>query len=273
MAITVEEKAHGISLAEGETSTRDIPYIIRGASTEEQARAAFVAQVPRERYNYLLHSVDLDEIAPDIYEATAHYEPYEQTKLPQPQTGDSLFSFSTSGSTQHITQAYNTTAYAAPGAGNPPDYKGAIGVTGSGEDQKVEGVDVPVPSLKFTETYYPPAAMVTRSYVRLLATITGMVSLSPFRGFQPGEVLFLGADGNQRNNEDWEIAFQFDASPNVSALRVGDMVVAKKGWDYLWVRYVKKEDAAAKALIESPQFAYVCEVHKYANFGIIGIGT
>ncbi len=87
-----------------------------------------------------------------------------------------------------------------------------------------------------------------------------------------GEVLFLGASGSKRGKEDWEITFKFAASPNITGLTVGPITgIAKRGWDYLWVRYLDDEDSFQ--IIRRPVAAYVERVYEFGNFADIGIGV
>ena len=96
----------------------------------------------------------------------------------------------------------------------------------------------------------------------------------PFRGFAPGEVLFVGAAGSVRGPEDWEITFRFAASPNVANLAVGSIGgITKRGWDYLWIRYADMVDDAARMLVKRPLSVYVEQVYPYTNFGGLGIGA
>jgi len=100
------------------------------------------------------------------------------------------------------------------------------------------------------------------------------VNNAPFKGCAAGECLFLGASGSKRGDGDWEIGFKFAASPNKTNLTVGDITVpAKKGWEYLWVRYEDKEDANAKILVKRPLSAHVEKVYHDGDLSQLGIGT
>lgn len=119
-----------------------------------------------------------------------------------------------------------------------------------------------------------PDFAISRANKAALFYLTGTVNNSPFRGFEPGEVLFLGASGSKRGQDDWEIAYKFAASPNVLGLSVGDIAgIAKRGWDYLWIRYADIEDTAAKMLVKRPLAVYVEQVYPYRDFSGLGIGT
>ena len=175
-----------------------------------------------------------------------------------------------SGGTQHITQSLQTVGSYAPPGKQAPDFKGAIGVT----HDSVEGVDITIPVYNFSETHYIATAAVTGAYKAALFNLTGKVNDGAFRGFAIGEVLFLGASGSKRGEDDWEITFRFAASPNVTGLTIGDITgIDKKGWEYMWVRYADAEDAAAKAIVKKPVAVYVEKVYETGDFAGLGIGT
>ena len=87
-------------------------------------------------------------------------------------------------------------------------------------------------------------------------------------------VLFLGASGSKRGNGDWEITFNFAASPNQTNITVGDITVAQKlGWEYMWVRYADAEDTIAKAIVKKPIAVYIERVYELGDFSNLGIGA
>jgi hypothetical protein len=176
-------------------------------------------------------------------------------------------SFDTTGGTQHITQAESETIF-----GGGPSFGNAISV----DDNGVNGVDIVVPQLQWTETYDVPNSYVTNAYIKGVATQTGRTNSAAFRGFDAGEVLFLGCSGSQEWDDQkgrgpWSLSFRFVASPNVTAQPVGSLSVNKKGHEYLWVRYESATES--NQLIKRPKFAYVNKVYKDGNFSALGIGT
>lgn len=193
-------------------------------------------------------------------------------------------SFDTSGGTQHITQAQ------AIGSGSTLDFEkrfpstatnmsGAIGM----DDNAINGVDIVVPQLSWTETYDVKSAYVTANYIKSVAGLTGTVNNATFRTFAAGEVLFLGCSGQQEWDEQkgdgpWSLSYKFVASPNCGsgqtrpAISIGSITaIEKKGHEYLWVRYEPKVDSAS--LIQSPKAVYVDRVYPETNFAGLGIGT
>ena len=265
MPVTVEEKWDSRETTLGESSSVDLRYLIRGTDDDVLAHQSLLAAAPVLYGGLVRQSSHIERIAEDAWEGSVRYG-----LLEPPETGDSTFSFDTGGGTQHVTQSLATVArYAAPGQ-TAPNFQGAIGVT----PDSVEGVDVTVPVYNVSETHYSATPLVTAAYKATLFYLTGTVNNAPFRGFAAGEVLFLGASGSKRGQDDWEITYRFAASPNVTSLAVGSITgIAKRGWDYLWVRYEDAEDTAAKALVKRPIAAYVEQVYPYGNFAGLSIGV
>jgi hypothetical protein len=187
-------------------------------------------------------------------------------------------SFDTTGGTQHITQACSV------GSGGTLDFEkrfpssatnmsGAIGVDSNG----VNGVDIVVPQLQWQESYDVPNAYVTSAWIRGVSGITGTTNNAAFRGFEAGEVLFVGCSGSQEWDDQkgrgpWSLSFRFVASKNVTGQTIGSITgIEKKGHEYLWVRY---EDAVSSGtLLKQPKAVYVSKVYKDSDFSALGIGT
>lgn len=262
MPVAVYEKWDSRETTISEDATVDLRFLIRGTDDDAEANVALLEAAPVTYGGLVRQSAHTERIAEEAWEGSVRYGVREPLN-----TGDSAFSFDTGGGTQHITQALATVgAYAA--SGPPPNFSGAIGATRDG----VEGVDITVPTYNFTETHYLAATLVTGEYKATLFQLTGTVNDGVFRGFNAGEVLFLGASGAKRGQEDWEITFRFAASPNVTGLSVGDMTeIEKRGWDYLWVRYEDVEDTEARTLVKRPVAVYVEQVYPLGNFEGLGI--
>jgi hypothetical protein len=111
--------------------------------------------------------------------------------------------FEVAGSQTKMTHSLGTrSAFAANGM-NPRNYGGLIGVT----DDGVEGVDIDTAVSTFSETVYFYPWFLTTSYVTFLARAYGCVNSSPFRGFDVGEVRFLGASGSCKNTKGNSLSF------------------------------------------------------------------
>jgi hypothetical protein len=185
-------------------------------------------------------------------------------------------SFDTTGSTQHITQAQDDRRYPLFAVGTlkaAPDQKLAIGVDSNG----VNGVDIITPQLQWQEQYDVPNGYVSSGYVRALAEVTGTTNNASFRGFDVGEVLFVGCSGSQEWDDEkgkgpWSLSYRFVASKNVTGQTIGSISgIEKKGHEYLWVLY--EDSISNSSVIKQPRAVYVSKVYKDSDFSRLGIGT
>lgn len=260
------------------TSTYTRAYKVFGTRDDVELHADINARLSSLGYGWQYPGVtdaqlwveqySVSYLGDDAWQVTVNYE----KKGAEPQQTDPLKrsrSFDTTGGTQHITQADGEQRY----GDNAPDQKKAIGVDDSG----VNGVDIVVPQLQWTETYDVPNAYVTNAYIKGVAEATGKTNNATFRSFAAGEVLFVGCTGSQEWDDQkgrgpWSLSFKFIASPNVTNETVGDITgIDKKGHEYLWVRY--ETAASNNVAIKKPRHVYVNRVYKEGDFSALGIGT
>jgi len=260
---TIRERYDSREATEGvESPSVDLIYTVEGTEDDAEVRTLVETTIPPIYAGLLLQTYHINHEGGGVWEVSVRYGKREPKE-----TGESSFSFDTGGVTAHVTQSLATVARYAP-SGTAPDCQGAIGVT----SDSVEGTDITVPVYNFSETHYLADSAVTGAYKATLFLLTGKVNNAPFKGFAAGEVLFLGASGSKRGAEDWEIAYRFAASPNVTGLSVGPITgISKKGWEYLWVRYADAEDQ--NVLVKQPIAAYVEQVYELGNFASLGIGV
>ncbi|MBQ3807945.1 MAG: hypothetical protein II840_08305 [Kiritimatiellae bacterium] len=260
--------------AKGNVTEIEIPYLVFGVGDESAALAAARPKV-KTVSGMTLESIEVVErINGDTWKVKAVYEEDEDGDSDDDDDDDedtTVFAFDTGGGTKHINQSLKTDGKYPNDA---PDFAGAIEVDNEGN---VNGVDVTMPVLNFTETHTLSGSRVSTSYKKTLASLTGTVNRSGFRGFSAGEVLFLGASGTKRSKKTsapWEITYRFAVSPNRAGFKVGDIQVTRKyGWDYLWVRYADKVAEGGKNVVKKPVGVYVEMVYPEGDFGNLGIGN
>ena len=260
--------------AKGNVVEVEIPYLVFNVADESAALAATRPKV-KAIAGMSLESIEVVErINGTTWKVKAIYEVDEEQPEDDNNNDDedqSMFAFDTGGGTKHLNQSIKTDGKYPKDA---PDFAGAIEVDNEGN---VNGIDVTMPVLNFTETHTLAGSRVSTSYKKTLAGLTGTVNRSGFRGFERGEVLFLGASGTKRSKKSsapWEITFRFAVSPNQAGLQVGDIKIARKyGWDYLWVRYADKVAEGGKNMVKKPVAAYVEQVYPEGDFGRLGIGN
>jgi len=273
MPIACTENIDSRQIAEGRSA--ELLYTITGTADEATAIASLKAAAPTVLHNMYRQPVEvepahIDTANPDncIWTGTASYAPFEHQDPPQ--AGDSTFAFDTAGGIQHITQSIATiNKYTA--SGTAPDFKGAIGVTAD----NVQGVDITVPVYNFVESHTLDPDDVDDAYKGAIFNLTGKVNNAPFRGLAAGECLFLGASGSRRGRgaeDPWEITYRFAGSPNRTNLTVGGIIgIAKKGWEYLWVRYQDAVDDVSNNLVKQPLAVYVEKVYEEGDFSTLRI--
>lgn len=205
-------------------------------------------------------AIEVEQVAMEHWLAKVDYSSKKKD------VGDSTFSFDTTGGSTHITQSRETLRTTA----GAPDFGGAINAA----EDRVDGVDVKIPSFKYSESHVFDAASVTLAYLKTLSQLTGSTNDATFKGWSAGEVLFLGASGTLRLGSDqseWEITYSFDMSENEN-ITVGDLgMILKEGWAYLWINY--KDTENGDAVVKQPRAAYVERVYPESSFASIGIGT
>ena len=260
------------------TSSMTKSYKVFGTADDTVVHAAVNQQISTVGYGWQYPGVSSAQLWAESYsiaflgdnawQVTINYEktgaePQETEPLKRAR------SFDTTGGTQHMTQAYAESRFGT----NAPDQRKAIGVDSNG----VNGVDVVVPQLQWQESYDVPNSYVTSGWIRGVAGVTGTTNKEAFRGFEVGEVLFVGCSGSQEWDDQkgrgpWSLSFRFVASKNVTGEIIGDISgVAKKGHEYLWVRY---EDAVdSNVLLKKPKAVYVNKVYRESSFSALGIGV
>ena len=200
-------------------------------------------------------------------------------------------SFDTTGGTQTVTQsrggAAGESVWGPAGqlqGQNKPSMYGAINV----DDRGVNGVDIVVPQLTWTESYDVPSSYVTSAYIRAVHLLTGTVNFAAFRGFLKNEVLFLGMTGQQewdaqRGDGPFSLSYRFSATPNrgneafgasLPPEAIGDIAAYNKyGHDFLWVKYASQDDQNNNIVIRKPLFVYINKVYPDGDFSKLGIGV
>lgn len=174
------------------------------------------------------------------------------------------------GRQQHVTQSllHLRSAQKTGETRTVPDHKGAIGIS----DQGIEGCDIIVPELRWSETWTWNAAYITWEYIAILYRTVGRVNGRPmpglarpdyngrFRNFDPGEVMFLGCDIDEKGDGQAQAVYHFHAEPNVEGFKINADFepVDKGGHEYLWVEYEREKDANNRVLV--PRAVHVEEV-------------
>ena len=251
-------------------------WIILGTSDMAEAEAALWQNLPQVVGGVMLESVDLEYVPQDCWRATARYSTrageHSGNNQGQQQEPEASWEFSTGGEQQHISESLGCMALGSPsGAGFVPDNGNAI----NANPQGVEGIDVLVPQFKFTLTLYLPAETMTAAYIGRLYALTGTINDKEFTiyvdglpiSFARGELLFLGVSGSKRGANEYELRYEFAASPTRRDYMVGDIrVPLKEGWQYQEVQFEQRQAEQGAPLSWKPVLVRLHDVYEHKDW-------
>lgn len=154
----------------------------------------------------------------------------------------------TTGVTEHITNAREEKVL----FGDANDsFEGAINVQGT----SVQGLDIIVPMLKYSETWIVPSqTAMSDAFVKAVYENTGSTNADQFRAFSPGEALFTGGRGQWNGDQPYAtVTFDFQVRANDNSYYVKGLgTTTKKGWEYPWIVY-RSDTATSGLMIQRPR--------------------
>ena len=245
---------------------RDSPEVGKDTIVREYSASALNFASDEAAYIYALNSTPMIQTHPvtgTLYRQTVDMSPqgggiyyfrvpYGKTKK---ESGNYTLSFDTTGGTLHITQAKESIAKYPDVAATPPSH-GVIGV----HEEEIDGTDIIIPALKMSVDFEHPMGIITAARIKDLARWTGRTNSTPFFGFDPGEVLFLGATGSEGTDQPTSAQYQFAMSENLANQVIGGIAVSsKKGWEIAHMTYVS--DVEDDRPIMRVEFVYVERVY------------
>lgn len=250
--------------ATGRNSTAELTWTVWGSYRLEDCLdyLAHEGVVPGLFRGLIFDEISWEHQGAGTWYFTASYkDPDRADEEEKLETGDYEFSFDTGGQKVTRKTSLGTKAYAKPGE-TAPNFKNAIGVTKDKSGTKVEGVEVGIPALSFSIRKRQPRSIITLEYIRLIKSLTYCKNAYSYLGFDPGELLFIGATGQQGTSSDPEVTYKFIASDNMNYLTAGDTTgIVKAGHDYLWVFFEEVDDETAEMTVKQPKAAYVEQVY------------
>lgn len=267
MTIVVTERALSGDLSEDEDNpTAEFQWKLEDDANADfdpsDAAAALLAAAPSSYSGLaLLRYAIRPTETKKLYFGTTEYGKRKKREI------DSYeFDFEIGVRTEKRTQSLATTAYTA--SGTAPGFQGAIGVN----DDRIEGVDINVPTFSFSYTAYKDASAITATFKDNLYACAAKVNSASYtvdgQTFAAGELLFLGATGSLRRSDQYQITYRFEASKNVSGLTIGGISsISKKGWEFLETLYAPVIDGSAgNFVVKRPKAVYVHQVYETAAF-------
>lgn len=251
----------GTTSLDGKRDSSTLIYMVHNAGDRAEARTAVLLVAPGINPTDGLSFQDLaiEHVGRGAWIARCNYG------VTQPlDTGEWTFSWDTTGATVHLSVPRSARVYAAAGYTAPTDLKKAIHVD---RDRRVQGTDVPSPSLKLTISYRLPLTRVSLAYVRILSHMVGKCNDRNYAGFEAYELLFLGSTGRVGTKTDPTLDFHFLAGENLVDQTFGDIFhVDKRAHEVIWPWFGDAKDASANELITKPRALYVDEVCEAVSY-------
>ena len=163
----------------------------------------------------------------------------------------------------------------APGADDAKEPGDLINVKIDENGISVEGVDVLMPSVEYTETHSRSSLPIAQQMT--ITRLTAKVNSQEWRGWPAGAVLFLGATASKRKGESWKITYNFRIGANLLhklAVDTGAVIEYTKGaHDYVWFRSAKKRDAITGIIEWKIHDVHVASVYQPDDFAELRIGS
>lgn len=177
-----------------------------------------------------------------------------------------------------MTQAIEQTCvYAGSGESkDSSDEASAVPIGWNGKDgseSEAAGVDVSIGELRETYTKTMSKSKVTgTSWKRKVAELVGKVNSGSFKGWNAGEVMFLGCSYSapSKGSKKVSVSFHFAIRLNESKATVaGQNIGSKKGFEYLWALTDDEvRDGERKRKVRKIYKAVVCETDGFGGLGI-----
>lgn len=265
----------------------EVVCLVTGEASAAAARTAAIAGtnttengLPRRTIDITVDEQDdQDGAGNQVYEVTVPYGTggggSDNSDLG---VGDTRIVFTTAGGSVHITQSLETKNKYPAGA---EDHEEAIGVDAEGN---VTGTDILAGAFDFSIFKVINSTDLTTSYI---SDILSLCTPNPHTNnatfshtdtdgraisLSEGEALFIGCTNSPRGDGTDELRFDFKGSANLTdALPATGWTVVKDGWDHLWVRYEKDENAGR--LVAKPLSAFVEKVYESGNFALLGLSS
>lgn len=282
MSITVNQEwknvSAGFSAEFGTDKASDYSetYIVRGTEDDLQAMRSAWGYAPSKKEGLTKSKSSIEErLATDTWKIRVSYADNVQTSGEDSETGERgvTTAFQIGGGMQHIETSLATVgkywdSEVYPSGG---DYPGVIEPDADGNPR---GLDIPAPTFRFSENHVFRRSRMTTSFQKKLAYTVRCMNMRTFRGFEPGEVLFIGATSTQNGvggDSKFTVTFNFEVQPNQQAIKIGNITVAKKlGWDYLWKMVESRSNTQGK-VFKRVVAVFVERIYNPVDFSVLGI--
>ena len=257
----------------GNMQSVEVMYIVTGAANEEAALSAVRTAAPGDYRDVPRSYIEISSRDADTtFHVRVIYEYASGSGGGGSDDDDDTptMSFDCGGGTKHITRSLKQRHFGSLDAG------GLIGWNGkTGSDMQIAGVDVPTAQLReeYTKTMQYSEVTDTK-YKRKVAALVGCVNKDPFKGWNPGEVMFLGNSFSTKTKHvsKVQVTFHFVIQMNEKrTVKVDgtDKTVEKSGFEYTWL--IPKTSIKDGVPVSEIEDFYVDQVVEAKDFSVLGV--
>ena len=261
----------------GACTSAEIPFYIMQPGSKADAIQALLEAAPGT-----YSGLPLKEIRFEGYDAggnmdlTAVYSERESSGGDDDEDEEATVSFDCGGGSQTIKTAYSQKRII--GTVSPGLSVGWNGKTG--DDSEVAGVDVPTAQLRESYTKVMRLSRLTTKYKRKVAELVGCVNSKEFKGWDPGEVMFLGMSYSapDKSSSRVTVTFNFMIQMNENMTLTGSVngetqtiKYFKKGHQYIWSVTEERAEGTPVRPHVTLKGLFLADVCKYKDFGELGL--
>lgn len=260
--------------AQGVIQSATYKYLVEGVDSEKDAIFAVLDsdEVPKGLDGGLvtITNIEIEErVNETVYKVNVNYGKENNNSSSDDGDEEPTMSFDCSGGTSTITIA-KWQKELKKGSKNPGL---AIGWNGKvGDDSDIKGVEIVIPSCRETLTKVISRNKAeSTSFKRKIAEYTGKVNSKKFKGWNEGEVLFLGASFTADKSKDktvvtYNFLIRFNGEDTI-----GGKKYDKFGHEYLWsIPKTTNSKENSTPTIEDDG-VYLARVYDYVDLNNLGI--
>lgn len=276
MAITIQRNnnfSYETDEDNGRAVSARVGYDVSGATDLEDVIDALQMEVPRTMGEMRLRGFSLQErITNDYWQFTANYSYRANSMHGGDDVPDETVDYDTVSVPMIVTHSKETVQR----YGDAPDMGGAIDVD---KDGNIKGCDVSIGAASMNITHFFRRTQFNDTLRNKILFHAYRVNNAAFRGFDAGEVLYTGASINpsgEGSSKLWQVVYHYMISPNTTAAEIEGFTtnVAKKGWEYVWVRYGRlTRTSTTPVLCYKPIGVYVERVYSSYDLSSMGISA
>lgn len=236
--------------------------------TVDNAIIATLAVAPLTKFGAPQRGITYTQEAAHAWRIIVNYAQRKLRKLTPPEIGEERIRFNFSAQSKFLFIAPEIARYPS---GTAPDYKGMINIRRGGGGTAVVGATIQAPIENLGKQVIVSVSQVA-AIASKIKSLVGYVNSMDVGNYAAGELMLTSFNGQQRDDETYDINIGWSYMQNVSNETWGDVTgVSYHGHHYVWAYTKDVTDRKGNALYQVPRYVYVNQVWPTGNLNAIGI--